>query len=152
YVGHDLDVDLDLVERIEVVRGAGSVLYGTGALFGVINVVTRRPAEGTHAEAEAKIGTLDMNIERLTASARGPNAEIQASAAGFSAEGERRFLWSDGSIATLADGERTRHADLSGRAGPFTLYAGFNDRTKDVPTGVFATRPAPGTTYRDERA
>jgi outer membrane receptor for ferrienterochelin and colicins len=49
YVGHDFDVDLANVARIEVVRGPGSVLYGTGALFGVINVVTRQAAEGAHA-------------------------------------------------------------------------------------------------------
>jgi len=32
------------VERVEVVKGAGSALYGTGALGGVINVITRTPA------------------------------------------------------------------------------------------------------------
>jgi outer membrane receptor for ferrienterochelin and colicins len=152
YVGHDLDVDLDLVERIEVVRGAGSVLYGTGALFGVINVVTRRAAVGVHAEGAGKVGTLESHAERLTASARGATAELLASGAGFDTAGERHFVWSNGSVASLADGEKTRHADLSGRVGPLTLRAGFNDRTKTIPTGVFATRPDPGTTYRDQRA
>jgi len=34
----------DQVERVEVVKGAGSALYGTGALGGVINVITREPS------------------------------------------------------------------------------------------------------------
>lgn len=34
-------IDLNDIERIEVIRGAGSSLYGTGAIGGVINVVTR---------------------------------------------------------------------------------------------------------------
>ncbi|MDA3843846.1 MAG: TonB-dependent receptor, partial [Candidatus Kapabacteria bacterium] len=35
------------IERIEIVKGAGSALYGTGALGGVINIITRDPsAEG----------------------------------------------------------------------------------------------------------
>jgi outer membrane receptor protein involved in Fe transport len=34
-------IDLNQVERIEVVRGAGSVLYGSDALGGVVNVITR---------------------------------------------------------------------------------------------------------------
>ena len=44
YVGYDARADIDDVERIEVVRGPGSVLYGTGAMFGVINLVTRETA------------------------------------------------------------------------------------------------------------
>jgi outer membrane receptor protein involved in Fe transport len=50
YVGYDFRTDLEDVERIEVVRGPGSVLYGTGAFSGVINVVTRGPDEPTGAE------------------------------------------------------------------------------------------------------
>ena len=37
-------VPLHQVERVEVIKGAGSALYGTGALGGVINVLTRDPA------------------------------------------------------------------------------------------------------------
>lgn len=50
YVGFDARVDIDDVERIEVVRGAGSVVYGNGAFFGVINLVTRSQQEPTHVE------------------------------------------------------------------------------------------------------
>src|SRR5262249_40679486 len=41
YTGRDLDVDLNEIERIEIVRGPGSALYGTGAFFAVINLVPR---------------------------------------------------------------------------------------------------------------
>ena len=37
----DLDVPLDAVERIEVLAGAASALYGSGATGGVVNIVTR---------------------------------------------------------------------------------------------------------------
>ena len=40
YTGYDLRVDLEDVERIEVVRGPGSVLYGTGAFSGVVNLIS----------------------------------------------------------------------------------------------------------------
>lgn len=39
YVGYDLRTDIEDVERIEVVRGPGSILYGTGAFSGVVNLV-----------------------------------------------------------------------------------------------------------------
>ncbi|MDF2695528.1 MAG: TonB-dependent receptor [Labilithrix sp.] len=40
YTGYDLRADIEDVERIEVVRGPGSVLYGTGAFSGVVNLIS----------------------------------------------------------------------------------------------------------------
>lgn len=50
YIGFDLMMDLSALERIELVRGPGSALYGTGAFFGVINMVThdRAPRSPAH--------------------------------------------------------------------------------------------------------
>jgi len=42
----DLAVPLDLVERVEILRGSGSALYGPDAVGGVVNVVTSRGAGG----------------------------------------------------------------------------------------------------------
>jgi iron complex outermembrane receptor protein len=36
-----LDFPIELVDRIEVIRGAGSVLYGSGAISGVVNIITK---------------------------------------------------------------------------------------------------------------
>src|SRR4026208_2021993 len=36
----NLDLPVDNIKRIEIVRGPGSVLYGPGAFLGVINIVT----------------------------------------------------------------------------------------------------------------
>jgi outer membrane receptor protein involved in Fe transport len=47
---------LENIERIEVVRGGGSVAYGNYALGGVINVVTRRP-EARTVQTKLDLGT-----------------------------------------------------------------------------------------------
>ena len=154
FVGRGFDVDLSQVERIEVARGPGAVLHGTGALFGVINVVTRRPSPGVHASLGGQTATLGMVGGRLGASVRGQRVEASASAAALSQLGDRRFVWGTdpgAPVAHKADGENARHADLYARAGPFGLRAAINRRTKDVPTGAFDTQPAPGTEYFDER-
>lgn len=39
-------IDVDQIERIEVVRGPGSALYGADAFNGVINIITIAPGEG----------------------------------------------------------------------------------------------------------
>jgi outer membrane receptor protein involved in Fe transport len=41
-----LSIDVDQVERIEVVRGPGSALYGANAFAGVVNIITIAPGEG----------------------------------------------------------------------------------------------------------
>lgn len=47
----DLTAPLDLIERIEILRGPASALYGFDAVGGVINVVTRRGADRSDARA-----------------------------------------------------------------------------------------------------
>ena len=52
------------IERLEVLRGGVSDLYGSGALGGVVQLVTRGPADGRGLEAEASAGgatTLDLS-------------------------------------------------------------------------------------------
>jgi iron complex outermembrane receptor protein len=39
-------IDVEQIERIEVVRGPGSALYGANAFAGVINIITKKPGEG----------------------------------------------------------------------------------------------------------
>src|SRR6267154_1339454 len=46
-IGTALGVDLSSLSRIEFVRGPGSVLYGSGAMFGVINLVLKSEQEAS---------------------------------------------------------------------------------------------------------
>lgn len=158
YVGHDLDVDLANVARIEVVRGPGSILYGTGALFGVINVVTRRSSEGTHAKINTSLGSLGLASGRATASIRHGDSEVMISAAGLYASRDRRYTWEPtifpGTTPVLidTDTEQARHADLWIRHGTWFLRAAYNDRKKQLPTGAYFTNPVPGSYLLDHRA
>ena len=42
-----------MVERIEIIRGPGSVLYGTNAFAGVIDIITKKPGEHIFIPLEA---------------------------------------------------------------------------------------------------
>lgn len=50
---------LDNVERIEVVRGPSSVLYGSEAFGGVVNIITRNPEEGLETDISASYGSFN---------------------------------------------------------------------------------------------
>jgi len=50
-------VDVSAVKRVEIARGPGSVLYGTDAIGGVINIITEGPrAEGVHGRLSYRYG------------------------------------------------------------------------------------------------
>jgi len=64
---------LDNVERIEVVRGPLSVLYGSDALGGVINIITRRPTKPEEMDYTLSLGSHRTSQNRLRiGGVRGP--------------------------------------------------------------------------------
>ena len=60
----------EIIDRVEIVNGARSALYGTDAIGGVINIITRR-AEETSVEAGAGAGSFDSRSAFLSAGTRG---------------------------------------------------------------------------------
>ena len=54
-------IPLEQIERIEIVRGTGTVLYGDNAVGGVINIITKPPAE----KLTATVGTIAGSYERI---------------------------------------------------------------------------------------
>lgn len=153
YVGHDFDADLSEVERIEVVRGPGSVLYGSAAFFAVVNVVHKKPAPGLHGEVGGLAGTLGENSGHAVASLAGETGYGWVRASGLDKAGDPFFVNpGDRAIARDLDRETARHLDLRARAGELTISASYNNRRKDLPTGAYDTVfGAPGTATRDQR-
>jgi iron complex outermembrane receptor protein len=59
------------VERVEIIRGPASLLYGTNAMGGALNVITRRqPADGRSAHAQAMYGSYNTQKYRLNGGIR----------------------------------------------------------------------------------
>ena len=65
-IGADFPLDLDLIERIEVVRGPSSSLYGSSAFFSVINVITRDDKSLAPSEVSAAAGSYDAFSGRFS--------------------------------------------------------------------------------------
>ena len=78
------------IERIEIVRGGGAVLYGNGAATGVINIITRSPVMGgTTATASLRAGSYGTVETQLNANHAGSRAGINVTASNFESDGYR---------------------------------------------------------------
>ncbi len=151
-----LDVDIAEIERIEIVRGPGSALYGTGAFFAVINVVPRDVvAQDRHVEVAGGAGGLWGGKGRVTGSiggVDGPSALVTA--AGFLSNGDPTTDLGDRGLVRGNDGEQAVNAGVRAKAGGFTLQGRFTARTKHIaiaPYDTVVNPAAPGTAYNDAR-
>lgn len=70
-------IPLEQIERIEILRGSGSVLYGDNAAAGVINIITKRPQKPLSLEAGISGGSYHYNSENASVSGKwGPFSAI----------------------------------------------------------------------------
>ena len=68
-----LQIPLDQVERVEIVRGTGSVLYGDNAVGGVINIITKLPSDSKTAQAGTSFGSYGHHKQQASLSgSQGP--------------------------------------------------------------------------------
>ena len=65
-IGTEFPMDVDLIDRVEIIRGPSSSLYGTSAFFAVINVITRGADSTKGIEASGSLGTFDTRKGRLS--------------------------------------------------------------------------------------
>ena len=122
-------IPLDQIERIEVVRGANAVRYGSGAVGGVINIRTKRADGGTHGFAKINAGSFDSYGSALAAStgSHGLSLDVRSSLSnslGFRDNGQlfkkdgalelryRGLEWLDAFVRAEA------HQDRYGQPGP----------------------------------
>jgi len=108
------------VERIEVVRGPANVLYGTSAMGGVINVITRRDwLPGASFEGGASYGTYDTRrFEGALSYGIGTSSGVTLSGSSYRTDGHRpwsSFAIDNGAIrgATPISARFTLLADAS---------------------------------------
>lgn len=64
------------VERIEIVKGAGSALYGSNAVAGAINIITSEPSFQPSTRAEVQIGSYNAKIVNLSSTLRNEKGNV----------------------------------------------------------------------------
>ena len=135
---------MDLVERVEIVRGAGSSLYGSNAFFGVINLITRRGRDVGASKCRCWAGTQRTlrrahhrgrprrHAERIPAVGHGRRARTAIAASTFP-RSRTSTAASPATTTPTAGSRRSRSgAPAASRCPPSTTSARSN-----VPTAPF---------------
>ena len=145
-IGNDFPVDIDLVERVEVVRGPSSSLYGSNAFFGVINVITKRGRDIDGTEVSGSAGSWRTFAGRATLGRDYPGgAEVLVSGTASDSHGQDLFFpayddpATNNGVAEDADGEKFNNQFAKITWGNFTLEGVHSYRKKEIPTASFYT-------------
>ena len=162
YVGSDLRTDLEDIDRIEIVRGPGSVVYGTSAFSGVVNLVTRSKEVPNGAEVGMSVASDGLARARARLTQHwGSNGGIWASVSAGKSAGRDFFFpeyVADGpaTVAGTARGvDGAKMVTFSGKAWwkDLSLSWSFHHHDKQLPAGQFETLFGDGRTHQaDTRA
>jgi outer membrane receptor for ferrienterochelin and colicins len=146
-IGYDFPISIDLIERIEIVRGPGSSLYGTNAFFATMNIITKRGRSFGGAQLSAEAGGLQTYAERLSYGNKFDNGlEVAFSADYLDSKGNRRLYYpefdtteNNNGVAQDMDTERSNKAFVNASYRGLTAQMVYYSREKGIPTASFDT-------------
>ncbi len=146
-VAADFGVDAAMFERVEIIRGPASSLYGTNALFAIVNVVTRTGASLNGASFDADAGTLGTQLVRGSVGRRLANGMDFAFSTTYErSDGVQRLYLpafdvpgGNGGLAENLDGEESGQVYGRFSLNNLTVTGVFGRRLKTVPTASFFT-------------
>lgn len=145
-VGNDLEIDIDSVKRIEVVKCPGSALYGTYALFSVINVVTKVGTDLNGLRLTGDYGSYQFKKRGISYGRMFDNGlDIFISAHRMDSDGQDLYFpeyddpETNNGVFENGDWEKRYDFFIKLDYGDLSLQAGLKDREKGIPTGAYQT-------------
>lgn len=123
-------IPLDAIERIEVMRGSGAVLYGAGATGGTINIITRAPVANSRGGfVEAGAGSYRTRDVRIGANIAGERTGLRLTMAHRESDGYR-----DNNALRIDSAQLDWR--YTGDHGALTLKAGADDQYSELPGSI----------------
>ena len=160
FIGTDFILDVDLIDRVEVIRGPGASLYGSNAFFGVVNIITRRGPSLKGVETSGEAASFETYKGRVSYGNTLQNgSEMLVSGTIYDSDGQRLYFRdfdapaTNNGISNNCDYDRNNSIFAKISSNDFTLEGGSVYRKKGIPTGSWGTIfNYPRTFTVDERA
>jgi outer membrane receptor protein involved in Fe transport len=146
-IGAEFGLDPAMFERVEIIRGPASSIYGDSAFFAVVNVITRSGAALDGGSVSLEGGTLGTVLTRASGGQRLANGVDLALSGTFeqSAGVDRLYFpafdtpATNHGVAEGLDGERLGQFYGQLRSKNLTFTGAYGVRRRDVPTASFGT-------------
>ena len=147
-IGTDFPIDLDLIERVEIIRGPSSSLYGTSAFFGVINITTRKGMDLKGVEVSGAAGSFETYNGRMSYGYHNEakQADFLLSGSYMESQGQRNLFFKEFDDPATNNGrvpnrdqDQSRSLFAKGSLKELTLEGAYQYRWKAIPTAAFGT-------------
>ena len=159
YLGNDFPIDMNLIKQIEIIRGPGSALYGSNAMFATINIITKPPGEAPTLALMTDLGSFGEKKGQVTATASIGSAQILFSGSVYNNAGETPLFFPSYNTPQTNYGEAIH---MTGEKGyhffstliwrNWTITAAFAGDSKIQPISWGPTIfNDPGTKFDDQR-
>lgn len=140
-------IDIDIIERVELVRGPSSSLYGNSAFFGVINVLTKRGRDQQGVTVKGSYGSNDTYKTNVSAGNRFSNGiETFLTGSFYNSQGNNSLYFKEFDNPATNNGfynhndqEQAKKLQGSIAYEDFSLQGLYVRRNKNVPTGSYNT-------------
>src|SRR5271155_75323 len=142
-LGNEFLVDVDMIERVEIVCGPSSSLYGANAFFAVINVMTRKAKQVKDWELSFQTGSFGTYEGRASYGHEFRGLGVLLSGTFYDSQGQTLFFpefnspANNNGITSDTDYESYKHILTTLTYHGFTLQGLFSTRDKGVPTAYF---------------
>jgi outer membrane receptor for ferrienterochelin and colicins len=146
-IGAEFGIDPALFERVEIIRGPASSLYGNSAFFAVVNVITKSGASLDGVSLTLEDGSLGTRLARASAGRRlASGLEVAVAGTYQQSAGVNQLYFpafdtpgTNNGIARGLDGQRVGQIYGQLRFKGVVFTGAYGSREKDVPTASFGT-------------
>ena len=153
-LGTEFPVDVDLIDRVEIIHGPSSSIYGSNAFFAVVNVITKKADIYKGLQVALDGASLDTGYARITYGGQFKQGwQTLLSGSMYDSHGPERLFFKEfdspetnNGIAQNMDGDRFGQFFSNLSYKDFSLQAVYGTREKKIPTASF------GTVFNDSHA